>query len=236
MAIQSQGAEIVRSKSEYEEFAQLTGLFSLMRITLLPLVYAIFAWCSVDFYGINSFMDPLPKLYEIYCLASFYSFMVQVLTPDEATRDDFFIKATRMNRRGKKQKHDNGSLRWFRFESVAIYMSLFVIFIITILQEIVNTVMCHTSRAYEILDVVIEVFSFVATVMALMALVRMYARFRKDYQGTHLLRKFWTFKGFVWLIVHQQIIIGAIQASKVVTPTRYMSFADFEYGIPEFMM
>lgn len=62
--------------------------------------------------------------------------------------------------------------------------------------------------------------------MALGALIRLYRRFRKDFQGTHLLRRFWTFKSFVWLMIHQQLIFQ-IQFTNSVSPTKYMSFADF---------
>ena len=107
--------------------------------------------------------------------------MVEVLTPNEETRKEFFISAMRMNRRAKKQVHDRGSLRWFRMESMSICLALFVIFVITILEEILNARLCYTSKAYQVSVIVTQVLSFGSTIVALMALIRLYLRFRKEF-------------------------------------------------------
>ena len=59
----------------------------------------------------GTWLDPISKLCELYCVASFYTFMVDVLTPDQSSQKDFFIAAERRDRRGTKQAHDRGSLR-----------------------------------------------------------------------------------------------------------------------------
>lgn len=206
-----------------------------MRIAFLPIFFAVFSWCSIDFYGINTFLDPIPKIYEVYCVVTFFEFMIQVLVPNEADRIRFFVTADRMDRRNKKRFHDRGSYRWYRVQRMLVYLSFTINFVITVLGEVLAGVLCQTAQAYRIWDIASEVITFMSTVIALMVLVRVYRRFRHDFQGTHLLRKFWTFKGLVWLILHQQLILEIIVFTKVVEPTEYMSEGDWLYGIPQFM-
>ena len=181
-------------------------------------------------------MDPVPKLYDMYCVICFFNYMIQVIAPDEATRHEFFIGAARLNRRNKKLVHRKGSLRMFRYQFVVMYVSLFIVFLMTLATEFINIGLCHSSKANQIFSIAIQVVTFVFTASAIMTLLRFYRRYQAEFQGTHLLRRLVTFKVFLLIIIHQQLIFEIITFTRIVTPTQNMSMADWLWGIQEFML
>lgn len=184
------------------------------------------------------YLDALPKIYESYSVACFYSFILYVIsgTEDEKAREQFFVGAERRNRRGKKNLHDKGSLRWYRVRSMLVYQAPFTALILTIALEIVTALMCPTQEKTIIIKLVIDLVTFFSLVTALVSKINVYVRFRKELAQAKVLRRFFSFKGMVWVFVHQELIMMIISAARVVKPTTYMSQADWLWGLPEFMI
>ena len=162
-----------------------------MRIMLLPVMFTVFSWCSIVIYGLGNYLDPIPKLYEVYVVACFHHLMISVLCPDPDHIKDFFIQAERRNRSGKKTLHANGSYRWYRVKSMFVHQCLFIVAIFTIIEEVLVYKECKSNTTNTVASAIITVLTVVFTILAVVSLVRTYFRFKTNYQGTRTLRKFW---------------------------------------------
>jgi hypothetical protein len=162
-----------------------------MRILLLPLFFGLFSWCSIVIYELGNYFDPIPKLYEVYCVVCFHHLMNQVICPTDEARKEFFIQAERKNGSNKNHKHDNGSYRWYRVQAMFVQMALFAILTLTIVEEVLVHEECKTNDSDKSVSAIISLLSTVFTVMAIMSLLLIYTRFKAEYQGTRVLRKFW---------------------------------------------
>lgn len=210
-----------------------------MRITLLPLLYATLSYISITHYSIGGIVNPISKLYVSYCVASYFNYMVEVILPHHthAKREDFFIASERRSFFRQSKKHPLGSLRWFRFNSVMVYLSLFVNLIAFAVTEGIAESWCKTTDKYANAILILNVITACFTILGLTALPRMWWRYREDHYGeTDVLRRFATFKPYVAVIVTQSFIFGVIDYTQSVKPTKYMSQADFMTGIPGFMI
>lgn len=131
-------------------------------------------------------------------------------------------------------------LSWYRVRSALIYQVPIVSAIVCILNGILFGTVCDTSKEFQLGSTLLAIINFLSQVLALTSIVGYYRRLRPEFRGTPIMRKFLTYKAMVWLIIHQQLILEIIQFAKVVTPTsgttEYMSYADFKFGIPEFML
>lgn len=162
-----------------------------MRMILLPSFFTVFSWSSIVVYGLGGYLDPIPKLYEIFVVACFHHLMVQVIHPNEETRTEFWIQTERMNRNAKKNLHDKGSYRWYRVQSMFVHVVLFVILALTIVEEVLVYKECETQEENRGATAAITLITAILTIMAVVSLLRIYLRFKVEYQGTKILRKFW---------------------------------------------
>ena len=162
-----------------------------MRILFLPLMFGLFSWCSIVIYGLGDYLDPIPKLYEVYCVACFHHLMISVLHPDENTRKELFIQTERLDRKNKRHKHDSGSYRWYRVQSMFVHNTLFAILVLTIVEEVLVYQECKTNGTSRVVSAIITLLTTVFTIMAIVSLLRIYTRFKAQYQETRILRRFW---------------------------------------------
>lgn len=211
----------------------------LMRILPLPIIFAICSWSSIYEYRLNSYLIAIPKVCETYAIACFYQFMLQVLTntEDEHKREQFMVEAERQTRRKHHCIHDKGSLRWYKVRSMVVFQAPLITLLGVIAVEIIASVVCSTTRSAEISKFAIQILLFVSVISAMVSMANIYIRFKQDeYRRAKILRKFLTFKGMIWLFVHQQLILQITTFAKAVKPTYYMSEADFSIGLPAFMI
>lgn len=212
---------------------------SVMRICLLPLLYAVLSYVSIYSYAVGGIVNPISKLYVAYCVTSYFNYMVEVIIPHHthAKREDFFIASERRRFFSQSVKHPHGSLRWWRFNAVICYLALFVNLICFITTEVIAKTWCKTTQTYANAILILNVITACFTILGLSALPRMWWRFRDDHYGeTDVLRRFATFKPYVAVIVMQSFIFGIIDYTDAVEPTTYMSQADFMTGVPGFMI
>ena len=154
-------------------------------------MFTVFSWASIVIYGLGNYLDPIPKLYEIYVVACFHHFMIQVLCPDPDHLKDFFIQADRMNRSAKKTIHPNGSYRWYRVQSMFVHLCPFIVAVLTIIEEVLVYKECKTDETNAAVSAILAIITVIFTIMAVVSLLRVYLRFKTNYQGTQTLRKFW---------------------------------------------
>ena len=231
-----------------------------MRIVVLPAIFCTFGFVSLIFYGSGTYLDDIPKTYESFTVAAFFNLMVYTITPDSVTRESYYVGLERLHHRRKAGRiHDKGSYRsvsnstsdtrmnvlihrisWYRVRSALVYQVPISSAVVCVLNGILYGTLCHTSKQYQTATTVLSVFNFLAQVLALTSIVDYYRRLRPSFRGTPIVRKFLVYKVMVWLIIHQQLILQIISIAKAVTTTSgttsYMSYADFKYGIPEFML
>ena len=163
----------------------------MMRISILPVMFAIFSWLALLVYGLGYYLDPVPKAYEVVCVATFFNLMVQVISPDEATRKEFYVQADRLDRKHKKTISDRGSWRWFETMQMLPYIAMLGIGIISVAEIASAAAECGTEgEDNKAQKVVLTVFTVIFTIMGLVAILKFYGRFKADFQGTKTLRRF----------------------------------------------
>lgn len=117
-----------------------------------------------------------------------------------------------------------------------VYLGLLLHTVVTLLQMVVVRALCHSSSQYESIDRALELIGILATFMALGALLRFYSRFSKEYSKHNLFLTFSIYKGIVLLYMVETLIITIIEGAGAVEPTRYMTMADFNWGVQSFMV
>lgn len=213
----------------------------LMRIVLLPGVFAIFSWISVYDYSVDKYVVSIPKIYETYAVACFFQFMLHVLTntEDESKRYEFMAQAERRTIKKSKRIHDKGSLRWYKVRSMLVFQSPFITLLGVIATEIIAAKTCDDDDegGPDIGKLIIEATLFLSVVNAIVSMANIYARFKfEEFKTAHIFRKFISFKGMITIFVHQQLVLTIINFTNAVEPTHYMSQADFDIGIPAFLI
>lgn len=211
----------------------------LMRVVILPVIFAALSWASVYEYRLNTYLSVIPKVYESYAVACFFQFMLSVITKteNEHEREQFMADTERQTRLKHKQLHDKGSLRWYKVRSMVVFQSPLITLLGVIATEILVTVMCPTKKSGMEGKFGIQIVMFVSVISAIVSIANIYLRFKKEeLKQAKIARKFLSFKGLIWLFVHQQLIMEIISFARVVKPTYYMSSADFNIGVPAFMI
>lgn len=163
----------------------------MMRISILPIMFGVFSWLALLVYGLGYYLDPVPKAYEVVCVATFFNLMVQVISPDEAIRKEFYVQADRLDRRNKKRKSDRGSWRWYETMQMLPYIAVAGIFIISVAEIASAAKKCGTEgEENKAQKVVLTIFTVTFTIMGLVSIFKFYRRFKADFQGTKTLRRF----------------------------------------------
>lgn len=171
-----------------------------------------------------------------YTISCFFEYMIEIVIPDGQTREDYFISTTRMSRFRRRQRHNSGTYRWYKVARMFIYFGLFFVFVTQVLELILAAKVCHTSETYESVHTLLEILSIFFISWALIALLMTYSQFQPVYSELHLLRTFWVYKGIVLLYMIETFAITIIEAAGAAPPTRYMSEADFVWGVHAFMV
>lgn len=104
-----------------------------------------------------------------------------------------------------------------------MYQGPALIFITTVLDELLHGFLCGTSTTLQVVSGLIEILNIVSTVFSLTGLLLFYRRLSAELRPHHVVGRFAALKGMVFLIIHQAFIIEILQLIKVVTPTEYMS-------------
>lgn len=170
---------------------------SLMRMILLPLMFAVFSWLSLLYYGLGAYLQPIPRLYESFCICTFFNLMIQRLHPDEATRDAFFVNCERLkvSKRRTKLVHDRGMYRWYRYQHMIVHLIPVLLLFLTIGNISLAARECGDDSAGEnaAAHAAIQIFEIIFTVTPIVAVLRTYYhnQFKSKLQGKHVMDVFW---------------------------------------------
>jgi Organic solute transporter Ostalpha len=87
----------------------------LVRVTIVPAVFAIFSILGLCFYRDSNYVVAVADFYEIYALVGFFYYLISVVAPDETTRLEFFQQLDAQEKDGSTQP--GGGLRWLYVRS-----------------------------------------------------------------------------------------------------------------------
>lgn len=167
-----------------------------MRMILLPLMFAIFSWLSLLYYGLGTYLEPLPRLYESFCICTFFNLMIQRLHPDESTRDAFFVNSERLkvSKRRTKLVHDRGMYRWYRYQHMIVHLVPVLLLFLTIVEEGLAISECRqdSEGEHSAAHAAIQIFEIIFTVSPIIAVLRTYKhnQFHPKFQGKHIMGLF----------------------------------------------
>ena len=86
----------------------------ILRITKLPLAYAMFNYLGLCFYQDFLYIEPIGGIYEAFCVASLFFLILEYVCPDGTDREKYF--AAMPDIKGRKGKTTPG-VQWFYVSS-----------------------------------------------------------------------------------------------------------------------
>jgi membrane protein YdbS with pleckstrin-like domain len=72
-----------------------------------------------------------------------------------------------------------------------VHNTLFITLVLTIIEEVLVYKECKTDDSNQVASLIITLLTTVFTIMAVVSLLRVYTRYKAEYQGTRILRRFW---------------------------------------------
>ena len=90
---------------------------SITKIIGTMIIFGLLSFFSIVFFRLAPYLIPIAQFYEGFGMVSLFLLYITYLTPQDATREQFFDNLERRWMNGKK-KDDRGSLRWFRVSCV----------------------------------------------------------------------------------------------------------------------
>jgi hypothetical protein len=85
----------------------------LVRVVIVPAVFAIFSILGLCFYRESNYVVAIADFYEIYALVGFFYYLISVVAPDESTRLEFFQQLGVIEKDGSRQP----GLKWLYVRS-----------------------------------------------------------------------------------------------------------------------
>jgi Organic solute transporter Ostalpha len=172
-------------------------------------------------------MTPIAELYEIFALVSVFFLLIAYLVPQPNWQNQlaFFSQP------------ENGGYITFRKTYMMVMQALPGRIITTIALEIVTAVNCVGSKDYRRAQTIISIINGIQVALALVALLKFLMRFRSKLQAvdSKVVGKLFTFKLIVALQFVQKIIFNILTQTKVLSPTRTMSYNDLNLGLNSFL-
>jgi hypothetical protein len=166
-------------------------------------------------------------------VAIFYLFCIYI-TPNEDVREGYFAALERHWPSGKV-KHDRGSLRWFYGIWFCVFQVLPTRVTTLAATEYYQAVACPLSQKLTYSRAAISAVQAVSTSMCLISILMFYRRLKVQIGPHHCIKKLAAFKGVVFITMTQTVIFSALQAAKVLKPTKTVSYLDITLGVPAFM-
>ncbi|KAL6884482.1 organic solute transporter subunit alpha/Transmembrane protein [Trichoderma evansii] len=201
----------------------------IIRIILVPTVFAIFSFLSVLSYQASIYLRPLAEIYESICIPALFLLYVDYIYPDSHSWWDI------LDAQGKRGILTAGScLAWFKRTCILVFqypLSKTISSIVEIATQgagvyCVNTLDPHYAHLW------CEIINIVAIMVAAPHVVRFERRMKKHINTKHRPGlKLWTFKGFVFLQFVQLVLFGLLNG-QTFSPTSYVTYDDLYYGIP----
>ncbi len=86
----------------------------IVRIIAFIPIFSIVSFFSVWFYGAADYIAPIAQYYEGFAIVAIFFLYITYITPNEASRLQFYHDLERRGFRNKVKEPRQGSLRWFK--------------------------------------------------------------------------------------------------------------------------
>jgi len=206
-------------------------------ITIIP-SFALISFLCVLFDGAPSpYIHGGLDIGEAIPMAAFFVLISTYLVPDEGDRFSFFDQLAVVDRKGNP-KSGGGSLSWYKrlcfmvFQWVPISLILWIATIITMAANIY----CATSNKPHFAHIWITIVRIISTVMAIMAILRLYRRMKHVLKPRGVLKQLFCFKFCVFLNFLQTIIFSFLNSSGNLKPNKYLTYDDISNGLPSLIL
>ncbi|KAJ9643200.1 hypothetical protein H2204_002095 [Knufia peltigerae] len=194
---------------------------NVIRIILFPVVASLVSVISIHTYQNSGYIEPIALLYETVALASLFMLYVQYVAPEPQTRVSFFKELEYKTKTGemKPMKH----YQLFRAAWIIVFTYIVVTLVLVIAEEITRAtgVYCETSSKPAFAHFWIQLFTLVATVIAVVTVVRFQRRLKSHMTGRKAMPKLLCFKLFVLITTLQHfafsIIASHVQGNDKIT-------------------
>ncbi|KAL8828689.1 MAG: hypothetical protein Q9170_006492 [Blastenia crenularia] len=202
-------------------------------IFVIPLIATCNAFMLI-FYGAAWYIHPLPDMVEAFGVASLFYLFVTYITPNESVREQYYDNLERRDRKGRSitGEQRQGSLRWFHNIWVLIFQILIGRLATLIASEILTATECPISDKLEHRRTIVNVIGTAVTVIALVAILRYYARLKEELRPRGAVHQLLAYKGLIFLALVPNTIIQALVSFTVIVPSTYISYLDWQIGIP----
>ncbi|EHK23051.1 uncharacterized protein TRIVIDRAFT_15868, partial [Trichoderma virens Gv29-8] len=204
----------------------------IIRIILVPTVFAIFSFLSVLSYDASIYLRPLAEIYESIGIPAIFMLYIYYIYPDNHSWREILDQFEAQDKRGDFIAGTN--LAWFKRTCVSVFqypLSKTISSIVEIATQGAG-VYCINSLEPRYAHLWCEIINIAAIVLAVPHIVRFERRMKEHIDTKHQpVAKLWTFKGFVFLQFVQLILFGLLNG-QTFNPTAYVTFDDLYYGIP----
>ncbi|KAL8637555.1 MAG: hypothetical protein Q9228_005187 [Teloschistes exilis] len=202
-------------------------------IFVIPLI-ATFNVFIVWFYDASWYLRPFPDIMEAFGVVSLFVLFVTYVTPDQSSREQFYDSIEQQDRHGKKVpgKEGQGSLEWFHNIWILVFQILVGRVATTIASEVLTATECSTSRKLNHRRTIVNVTASIETVITLLAILRYYGRLKSHLQPRGSMWKLMTYKGIIFFSIFPDTIIQALVSYSALKPSTYISYYDWQLGIP----
>ncbi|KKP06695.1 hypothetical protein THAR02_01184 [Trichoderma harzianum] len=223
----------------------------IIRIILVPTVFAILSFLSVLFYQASIYLRPVAEIYESIAIPAIFILYIHYVFPGPGShswRELFYRLEDPYSREASIA---GGDVTWFKRTCVLVfqyvrYNQSFIALANNVdrypisktassIVEIATQgagVYCVNSLAPGHAHLWCEIINVVSIVLAVPHVIRFERRLKEHIDPKHKPGvKLWTFKGFVFLQFVQLILFGLLNG-RLSNPTASITFNDLYYGIP----
>ncbi|KAL8685086.1 MAG: hypothetical protein Q9218_007984 [Villophora microphyllina] len=202
-------------------------------IFVIPIIATLNVFI-VWFYDTSWYLRPFPDFVEAFGVVSLFVLFVTYVTPNGSVREQFYDSIEQQDRKGNPipEKEGQGSLKWFHKIWILVFQILIGRVATTIASEILTATDCPTSDKLHHRRTIVNVIANIETVIALLAILRYYGRLKSHLQPRGSVWKLLTYKGVIFFSLFPDVIIQALVSYKVLKPSTYISYYDWQLGIP----
>ncbi|KAK5131948.1 hypothetical protein LTR08_000460 [Meristemomyces frigidus] len=205
----------------------------IIRIALVPFVFAIVSWAEIMDYSVAAYIDPIGEVYESFCLCALFLLYIQYTTPNGTLGEKMF-QAMEETPDAPKQK--GGS--WAKTSWISVFQfPLSELLAVVILEATeANKTYCATSFKPSFGHLWVMIIRTIGVVFAVTAIFRFYKKKKQLMEVRRGMAKLLCFKGIVFLRFLQTWIFGILIKKNVLRHSDRLSFGDLVYGIPNTLL
>ncbi|KAM0720406.1 hypothetical protein Q7P37_004542 [Cladosporium fusiforme] len=200
----------------------------IIRLIFAPFVFAIVSLAQIFDYSIARYLDPIGSFYEAICLCSLFLLYVQYAVPS-GTFGEALFEAMKAKQEKEDSKHN-----WPRATWIAVFQYPIVDLVAIIILEATEAAgtYCESSLRPKYGHFWYSLISSVGIAIAVLSIVRFYARMKSLMKARRGLAKIVCFKAIVGVRFLQSWIFNILIDKNVIHTSSTFTYGDLLYGIP----